>query len=74
MPLLWPDALVVVVAPDAAHLQLLVANMAKLPILPVPVALAATPGRIALADLGEGPWAFRTQEVGGCVDGAPVVS
>ncbi len=68
-----PDALVVAVEPDAANFQLLVANTAGLPVLPLPAALGATPGRCVLHDPGDGAWAYRTGKARGDEAGPTVV-
>lgn len=68
-----PDALVVAVEPDAANFQLLVANTAGLPVLPLLAALGATPGRCVLHDPGEGAWAYRTKIARDEADAATVV-
>jgi FkbM family methyltransferase len=56
-----PDALVVALEPEVANYQLLVANTAGLPVLPLPCALAAESGQCLLQDPGDGEWAYRTQ-------------
>ncbi len=68
-----PDALVVAVEPDAANFQLLVANTIGLPVLPLPAALGAMPGRCVLDDPGEGAWAYRTGMARADDDAATVV-
>jgi len=63
------DALVVAVEPDAANYQMLVMNTEGLPVLPLPCALAAEPGRCLLEDPGDGEWAYRPHTVElGCVE------
>jgi FkbM family methyltransferase len=68
-----PDALVVAVEPDAVNFQLLVANTVGLPVLPLPAALGAMPGRCVLHDPGEGAWAYRTGMARADDDAATVV-
>jgi FkbM family methyltransferase len=62
-----PDALIVAIEPDAANFQILVANTRNLPVLPLPAAVAAAPGRCLLQDPGGGPWAYRTHVVDSCL-------
>jgi FkbM family methyltransferase len=68
-----PDALVVAIEPDAGNFQLLVANTAGLPVLPLPAALGPTPGRCELHDPGDGAWGYRTGEATGASAASNVV-
>jgi FkbM family methyltransferase len=58
-----PAALVVAIEPEASNFQLLVANTKGMSVLPVPCALAATPGRMRVIDVNDGYWAFQTRPV-----------
>jgi FkbM family methyltransferase len=58
------DAFVVAIEPEASNFQLLVENTKGMPVLPLPYALAASPQRVRVVDVGEGYWGFQTRSVG----------
>ncbi|WP_195822446.1 FkbM family methyltransferase [Roseobacter sp. MH60115] len=58
-----PDALIVALEPEASNYGLLLANTRSLPVLPLPVALAAEPGCVVVEDPGDGEWAYRTRSL-----------
>jgi FkbM family methyltransferase len=57
------DALVVAIEPEASNFQLLVENTKGMPVLPLPCALAATPQRVQVVDVGNGSLGFQTRPV-----------
>jgi FkbM family methyltransferase len=58
------DAFIVAIEPEASNFQLLVENTKGMPVLPLPCALAASPRRVRVVDVGEGYWGFQTRLVG----------
>jgi FkbM family methyltransferase len=57
------DAFIVAIEPEASNFQLLVENTKGMPVLPLPCALAASPQRVRVIDVGEGFWGFQTRSV-----------
>jgi FkbM family methyltransferase len=57
------DALVVAIEPEPSNFQLLVENTKGMPVLPLPCALAATPQRVQVVDVGNGYLGFQTRPV-----------
>lgn len=68
-----PDALVVAIEPEPGNFQLLVANTEGLPVLPLPCALADTPGCCVIEDPGAGEWGYRTHAASADSTGANLV-
>jgi FkbM family methyltransferase len=58
------DAFVVAIEPEASNFQLLVENTKGMPVLPLPYALASSPQRLRVVDVGEGYWGFQTRSIG----------
>ena len=57
------DAIIVAIEPEPSNFAMLLNNVQGLPVLPIPCALAASPGKVRILDTGEGFWAFQTRAV-----------
>jgi FkbM family methyltransferase len=58
-----PDALIVAIEPEPSNFALLQHNVAGLPVIPVPCALAAQPQKMMVVDPGEREWGFQAKPV-----------
>lgn len=56
------DALVVAIEPEVMNYQFLVENTKDLNVVPLPCAIAASPMRVRVVDVGEGTLGYRTEQ------------
>jgi FkbM family methyltransferase len=69
----FPTATVIAIEPEESNFGLLLKNTRQLNVTCVKAALSGDTGQAKVLDLGEGPWAFRTQRVESG-DGPPCIT